>query len=171
MLLDLFLTFFKIGLFSFGGGYPILALIQKEIVLIKHWLSMSQFLDVAAISQVTPGPIAINSATFVGYKMAGVVGSIVATIGLVLPSVAIVLTLTWVFLRYRSLAAVKAMFAGIRPTVVALIVAATWVIIPSSLTSLSSAIIALGAFAAIRWAHLDPIWVLVIAAGVGIVVY
>ncbi len=84
---QLFLTFFKIGLFSFGGGgYAMLPLIQQEMVANSNWLTLSEFIDLVAISQVTPGPIAINAATFVGYKMAGVFGSVAATSGVVTPS-------------------------------------------------------------------------------------
>lgn len=170
MVLQLFLTFFKIGLFSFGGGYAMIPLIQKEIVTLHHWLTLSQFIDVIAISQVTPGPIAINAATFVGYKMAGVWGSAAATAGVVMPSFLVILLLTWVFLRYRSLAVVKAMFSGIRPAVVALIAAATWSILPSSITNLVGVVIAVAAFFAIRRLKLDPILALVLAAALGIVI-
>ena len=90
-----FPNFFKIGLFSFGGGYAMLPLIQQEIVVNNNWLTLSEFIDVVAISQVTPGPIAINAATFVGYKMAGVLGSMAATLGVVTPSLLVVLTLTF----------------------------------------------------------------------------
>jgi chromate transporter len=171
ILLKLFATFFKIGLFSFGGGYAMIPLIQREVVTLHQWLTLSQFIDVIAISQVTPGPIAINAATFVGYKAAGVWGSAAATTGVVMPSVLVILALTWVFLRYRSLATVKAMFTGIRPAVVALIVAATWSIIPSSITNVSGVIIAVVAFFAIRRLKLDPILVLVLAAVLGVLIF
>ncbi|MDK2854971.1 MAG: chromate transporter [Bacillota bacterium] len=170
MVLNLFLTFFKIGLFSFGGGYAMIPLIQREIVTLHRWLTMSQFIDVIAISQVTPGPIAINAATFVGYKVAGVWGSAAATAGVVMPSVLVSLGLTWAFLRYRSLAVVKAMFTGIRPAVVALIVAATLSILPSSITNFAGLLIALLAFLAIRYFKLDPILALVLAAAIGILI-
>lgn len=84
-LLQLLFSFFKVGLFGFGGGYAILPLIQREIVSLHNWLTMDQFIDIVAISQVTPGPVAINAATFVGYKVAGLVGSLIATTGVVLP--------------------------------------------------------------------------------------
>jgi chromate transporter len=168
---QLFLTFFKIGLFSFGGGYAMLPLIQKEIVAANGWLTLSQFIDVVAISQVTPGPIAINAATFVGYKMGGVLGSLAATIGVVTPSLLVVLTLTLLFLKYNSLNQVQAAFTGIRPAVVALIAAATWGILPSSLPFASSWVIAAAAFFAIRQLHLDPIVTLLIAAALGTVIY
>lgn len=170
IVLKLFLTFFKIGLFSFGGGYAMIPLIQREIVTIHRWLNLSQFIDVIAISQVTPGPIAINAATFVGYKVAGVWGSAAATTGVVMPSVLVSLALTLAFLRYRSLAVVKAMFTGIRPAVVALIVAATLSILPSSITNFAGLLIALSAFLVIRHFKLDPILALLSAAAIGILI-
>ena len=169
--LQLFLTFVKVGLFSFGGGYAMLPLIQKEIVINNGWLTLSQFIDVVAISQVTPGPIAINAATFVGYKMGGVLGSFAATAGVVTPSLLVVLTLTLLFLKYNSLHQVQAAFTGIRPAVVALIAAATWSILPSSMQSTLSWAIATGAFFAIRRLRLDPIVTLLIAAALGAVIY
>jgi chromate transporter len=169
--LKLYLTFLKIGLFSFGGGYAMLPIIQKEIVMNTGWLTLSQFIDVVAISQVTPGPIAINAATFVGYKMAGVLGSIAATIGVITPSLIIVLTLTLLFLKYNSLDQVQAAFTGIRPVIVALIAAATWGILPSSIQSTSNWAIAVATFFSIRRLHLDPIVTLVIAAALGAVIY
>lgn len=171
---DLHSTFpnlFKIGLFSFGGGYAMLPLIQKEIVTNNSWLNLSQFVDVVAISQVTPGPIAINAATFVGYKMAGIFGSAAATLGVVTPSLIVVLSLTLLFLKYNTLDTVQAAFTGIRPAVVALIAAATWGIMPSSIQSVSSLAISVGAFIAIRRFHLDPIVTLLLAAGLGTVLY
>jgi chromate transporter len=170
-LLQLFISFFKIGLFSFGGGYAMLPLIQREIVSLHDWLTMDQFIDVVAISQVTPGPVGINAATFVGYKVAGFAGSSIATTGAVLPSVVVVLILTSLFLKYRDLGPVKAMFNGIRPVVVSLILAATVMIIPSSITDMAGVLIAIAAFLLIRHLRLDPILLLVLAAVAGIIIY
>jgi chromate transporter len=167
----LFLAFFKIGLFSFGGGYAMLPLIEKEIVTNHHWLTLSQFIDVVAISQVTPGPIAINAATFVGYKTAGILGSIVATLGVVTPSLLIVLTLALLFTKYNSLPSVKAAFQGIRPAVVALIAAAIWNIIPSSLELVSSWAIALASYFVIRRLSWNPVITLFAAAALGVIIY
>ena len=171
MYLRLYYTFAKIGLFSFGGGYAMLPLIQQEIVTNFGWLTLSQFIDVVAISQVTPGPIAINAATFVGYKMAGVLGSVAATTGVVTPSLITVLLLSLLFIKYNSLDQVKAAFAGIRPAVVALIAAATWGILPSSIQAGSGWAIALAAFVAIRRLRLNPIFTLILAAVLGTIIY
>ncbi|HDN85562.1 MAG TPA: chromate transporter, partial [Candidatus Aerophobetes bacterium] len=98
MLLSLFLTFLKIGLFAYGGGYAMIPLIQHEMVTSSGWLAMSEFLKIITVAEMTPGPIAINLATFTGYKLAGFPGAVVSTIGVILPSFFIVLILTKVFL-------------------------------------------------------------------------
>ncbi len=103
MLLQLLISFLKIGAFSFGGGYAALPLIQNEVVNIHQWISMTEFTNLVTISQMTPGPIAINTATFVGMKVSGVLGAIIATLGCVLPSCIIVTMLAWLYLKYRQL--------------------------------------------------------------------
>lgn len=122
--LKLFWSFFQIGLFSFGGGYAALPLIQDQVVTGHHWLTMKEFADVITISQMTPGPIAINSASFVGVKVGGVLGAMVATLGCVLPSLIIVLCLAFFYYRYRNLSTVQGVLNGLRPAVVAMIAAA-----------------------------------------------
>jgi chromate transporter len=122
--LQLFWSFFQVGLFSFGGGYAAMPLIQNQVVDIHGWLSMSEFADVITISQMTPGPIGINSATFVGTRIAGLPGAIVATIGCVFPSCIIVLILAYVYYKYRGLATVQGILNGLRPAVIAMIASA-----------------------------------------------
>jgi len=122
--LRLFWSFFQIGLFSFGGGYAAMPLIQNQIVDINKWLTMSQFADVITISQMTPGPIAINAATFVGIQLAGIPGAIVATLGCVFPSCIIVLTLAYIYYRYRELSILQGVLNGLRPAVIAMIASA-----------------------------------------------
>lgn len=122
--LKLFLTFFRIGAFTFGGGYAMIPLIQKEVVDNEKWLEEKDILDIIAIAESTPGPIAINSATFVGYKVAGVLGSAAATLGVVLPSYVIILALSFVLDRFGDIEVVKYAFNGIRAGVLALILKA-----------------------------------------------
>ena len=122
--LELLWSFFQIGLFSIGGGYAAMPLIQHQVVDLHGWLNMTQFADIVTISQMTPGPIAINSATFVGTRVAGLSGAIVATVGCVLPSCIIVLFLAFLYERYRGLGVVQGILAGLRPAVVALIASA-----------------------------------------------
>jgi chromate transporter len=132
--LQLFITFFKIGLFGFGGGYGMLSLIQHETVEAHHWLSTSEFTDIVAISQMTPGPIGINSATYCGYtalhnagygEMMAILGSATATFALVLPSLILMVLISRMFMKYMNTAPVKAVFTGLRPAVVGLLAAAT----------------------------------------------
>lgn len=122
--IKLFWSFFQIGLFSIGGGYAALPLIKSQVVENNGWLSMSEFADVISISQMTPGPIAINAATFVGIRIAGIPGAIIATAGCVFPSSIIVLFLAFVYYKYRKLSAIQGIMKGLRPAVVALIAAA-----------------------------------------------
>ena len=101
--LELFWSFLKIGLFSFGGGYAAMPLIQEQVVSSHNWLSMAEFTDLITISQMTPGPIAINSATFVGIKIAGIPGALVSTVGCILPSCIIVMLIAKLYLKYRNM--------------------------------------------------------------------
>ncbi|OYP47746.1 chromate transporter [Prevotella sp. P4-98] len=132
--LYLFITFFEIGLFGFGGGYGMLSLIQHETVEHWHWLSSSEFTDIVAISQMTPGPIGINSATYCGYTAVSnagysssmaVFGSAVATLALVLPSLILMILISRMFMRYMNTHTVQSVFTGLRPAVVGLLGAAT----------------------------------------------
>ena len=121
MLLELFLSFLKVGLFSFGGGMVAITLISQEIVTRHAWLSASVFNDLIAIAESTPGPIAVNAATFVGMQLAGIPGAIIATIAAVLPGCSIAFTLGLLFQRYRKLSAVQGIMNGLRPAIVAAI--------------------------------------------------
>ena len=123
MLLKLFTTFFKIGLFSFGGGFAMIPLIQREVIERHKWIDEKDFLDMLVLAQSTPGPIAVNTSVFVGYKVAGTVGAIMATLGTVLPSFMVILLLALFFAEVRDNRYVDAAFRAMRPAVVALIVA------------------------------------------------
>ena len=118
---QLFLSFFQIGLLSFGGGYAAMPLIQGQVVQGHGWLSMSEFTDLITISQMTPGPIAVNSATFVGIKIAGIPGALVATFGCILPSCILVTLLAKLYLKYREMAMLQGILHSLRPAVVAMI--------------------------------------------------
>lgn len=119
--LQLFLSFLQIGLFSFGGGYAAMPLIQGQVVTLHGWLTMSEFTDLITISQMTPGPIAVNSATFVGLKIAGIPGAVVATAGCILPSCIIVTILAKLYLKYRKMELLQGVLKSLRPAVVAMI--------------------------------------------------
>ena len=122
--LSLFLTMLKIGLFTFGGGYAMIALLENEFVAKKKWLEKDEFLDVAAIAESTPGPIAINAATYIGYKNAGIIGSIIATLGICIPSFVIIYAISLFFDAFLSLTLVAYAFKGIQVCVVYLILTA-----------------------------------------------
>ena len=122
--LSLFLTMLKIGLFTFGGGYAMIALLENEFVAKKKWIEKDEFLDVAAIAESTPGPIAINAATYIGFKNAGIVGSIIATLGICIPSFVIIYAISLFFDAFLSLTLVAYAFKGIQMCVVYLILTA-----------------------------------------------
>lgn len=124
ILLKLFWSFFQIGMFSIGGGMAAMPLIQNQVVNLHHWLTLTEFTDLITIAEMTPGPIAINSATFVGIRIAGIPGAIVATIGCIFPSCVIVSLLAWIYFKFKELAVVQGILSGLRPTIVALIASA-----------------------------------------------
>ena len=141
--LRLFWAFFQVGLFSFGGGYAAVPLIQNQIVETNHWLEMSQFADLITIAEMTPGPIAVNSATFVGQQIAGFPGTVMCTLGCILPSLIIVLALSWLYMRYRNLSMIQGVLNGLRPAIVAMIASAGLSLLVLALfnTSLSELVI------------------------------
>lgn len=122
--LQLFLSFLQIGMFSFGGGYAAMPLIQGQVVQTHQWMTMSEFTDLITISQMTPGPIAVNAATFVGIKIAGISGALAATLGCILPSCIIVTILAKLYLCYRKMDMLQGVLGTLRPAVVALIASA-----------------------------------------------
>lgn len=122
--IELFLTFFKIGLFTIGGGYASLPLIQDNIVEAKGWLTPGQFTDLLTIAEITPGPIAVNAATFVGTQVGGLVGAICCTLGVIAPSLIISLLFAYIYYKYRSMKAIQGALSGLRPAVVGMIMSA-----------------------------------------------
>ena len=126
MLLTLFLTFLKIGAFTFGGGYAMVALLEPELIEKKNWISRDDFLDMVAIAESTPGPVAINAATFIGCRMAGVRGAAAATLGVCLPSFVIIYLISLFLDQFLAVRLIACAFAGIRVCVVYLILCAGW---------------------------------------------
>ncbi len=122
--LKLFWSFLQIGLFSIGGGYAAMPLIQAQAVEQNAWLSINEFIDLITIAEMTPGPIAVNSATFVGIRIAGIVGAIVATLGCILPSLFIVSLLSYIYRKYKNISVLQSVLKSLRPAVVALIASA-----------------------------------------------
>jgi len=171
MFFQLLLTFAKIGVFAFGGGSATIPLIQNEIVNGLHWLSAKEFLELIAIAELTPGPIAVNSATFVGYKLGGVGGAIVATTGVCLPSIILVLIAMLLLQKFAANIWTDKIVRGLRPAVVALIAAAAYSIAAEGISDIKGIIIAVVGFSVLMTHKLNPILVLVLAGVAGIIVY
>ena len=183
ILLELIWAFFQVGLFSIGGGYAALPQIQNIVVEKLGWLTPLEFADVLTISQMTPGPIALNAATFVGTKIAGLPGAFAATLGCVLPSIIIVLALAFFYSRYRNLKGVKGVLNGLRPAVVAMISVASLAVLLLALFSdapptmpltaeniIAFVMVAVG-FLALRIFKPDPISIIAVRGGVGVLSY
>ena len=165
----LFLTFFKIGASTFGGGYAMIPLIQKETVETKKWISDDDILEIIAIAESTPGPIAINSATFVGYKVAGVLGAAAATLGVVLPSFVIISLLSAVLKEFEDLKAVRYAFFGIRAGVLAMILKALWNMYKKCPKGTVSYLVMATAFVGAAVLDLNVLLVIIVCALIGLV--
>ena len=170
---QLFISYIKIGLFGFGGGYAMLSLIQHEVVEKRNWLTAAEFTDIVAISQMTPGPIGINSATYIGYTVTGGVwGAIVATIAVCLPSFAIVLLIAGSYRKFRSNSYVDNAFKGLRPVVVGLIAAAALMLMNrENFIDYKSFIIFGGAFLLTMFAKVHPVLLIILAGIAGLFLY
>lgn len=171
LLIRLFIAFLKIGTFSFGGGYAMLPFIQKEIVESNTWISMSEFTDIIGISQMTPGPVAINSATFVGYKVGGIVGSIIATLGVITTSFILITIINKLLSKFKELKVVKAALLGMRPVLIALIIYAFIDLAKESYVDFKSIIITIIIGIILLSKKVHPILVIVIAAILGLIFY
>jgi chromate transporter len=185
--LSLFLTFFQIGLFGFGGGYGMLSLIQTETVVHHHWLSSAEFTNIVAISQMTPGPIGINSATYCGYTAVhnagygmtmSMLGSATATFALVLPSFVLMILISKMFMKYMQTSAVQSVFMGLRPAVVGLLAAATLLLcnaenfgspMQNPWQFCISIALFLATFVGTMWLKINPIRMICFAAFAGLV--
>ena len=166
---QLFLTFLKIGGFTFGGGYAMIPLIQKETVDNKGWITDEDILEIIAIAESTPGPIAINSATFVGYRTAGFWGAVCATTGVVLPSFLIILGISFVLRQFQEIKAVQYAFNGIRAGVLALLFKALWSMYKKSPKGWAADVVMAGAFLATAFLKINVLYVIIGCAVFGIV--
>ena len=169
LLLTVFWVFFRIGAFTFGGGYAMIPLISEETVNKRKWISESDILDIIAIAESTPGPVAINSATFVGYRVAGFWGSFFATLGVVMPSFIIILIISYVLNEFKNLKAVQYAFNGIRAGVLALIVKALWKMYKQCPKGVFYYIIMALAFAAVAFLKIQVIYCIIVCAVLGLV--
>ena len=180
-LLFLVLAFLQVGAFSIGGGYAAMPLIREQTVVLHPWLTAAEFADLVTIAEMTPGPIALNAATFVGMRVAGLPGALAATLGCVLPSILIVSLLSWLYARFRSGKAMQSILGTLRPVVVALIASAAVSLIQTACTlsgggfSLAGCLLMLGAFALlqvkVRSRRLSPILVMALCGVAGVLLH
>lgn len=183
---QLFYTFFFIGLFGFGGGYGMLSLIQTEVVTHWHWMTPGEFTDIVAISQMTPGPIGINSATYCGYTAVhnagmghamSILGSATATVALVLPSAVLMILISRLFIRYMQARSIQNIFAALRPAVVGLLAAATLLLMtPENFSTPDdnpwqfsvSVFLFVATFVGVKFLHIGPIRMIICSAIIGL---
>lgn len=171
--LQLFYTFFIIGMFTFGGGYAMLSLIQNEVVVNHAWVTAQEFTDMIAISQMTPGPIGINSATYVGYAVTGnMFGSLVATTAVMLPSFIIVLFICKLYEKFKNSNIFAILLKFLRPVVIGMIAAAAAILVtPDNFIDYTSWLLFAGAFIASQWLKANPILIIIIAGIIGFLIY
>ena len=177
MIMDLILAFFQVGTFSIGGGYAAMPLIKSITVDTRAWLTAAEFADLVTVAEMTPGPIALNAATFVGMRMAGLPGALAATLGCVIPSILIVSVLSWLYARYKSGKAMQSILGTLRPVVVALIASAAVSLLQVACTtskgafSLCGTLLTLAALAAlqvkVRGKRISPILVMLGCGALG----
>ncbi|NMB12041.1 MAG: chromate transporter [Firmicutes bacterium] len=166
-LLTLYLTFFKIGCVAYGGGYAMIPLLQREVVE-PGWLSLGEFLDMMAISEMTPGPIAVNTATFVGYRLFGLLGGAVATIAVISPSLILTFVLLRFLARYQDHPITGKAMAGIHVAVVILIISAALYIVPAAIIDLKTLALAIATFLLVSKTKVNPILLIFLGGAAGI---
>ena len=166
----LFCIFFKIGAFTFGGGYAMIPLIQKEVVENNKWITDEDILDIIAIAESTPGPIAINSATFVGFKIAGFWGAAASTFGVVLPSFVIISLISYILDKFQEVKAVKYAFFGIRAGVLALLLKALWTMYSKCPKGPLAYILMAASFVVAAFVDISVLWIILGCAVTGIIV-
>ncbi|MBQ2954606.1 MAG: chromate transporter [Clostridia bacterium] len=180
-ILQLLLAFLQVGAFSIGGGYAAMPLIREQTVVLHPWLTAAEFADLVTIAEMTPGPIALNAATFVGMRVAGLPGALAATLGCVLPSIAIVSLLSWLYARCRTGKTMQTILGTLRPVVVALIASAAVTLIQTACTlsgggfSLAGCLLMLGAFGLlqvrVKEKKFSPILVMALCGAAGVALH
>ena len=171
--LQLFYTFFIVGLFTFGGGYAMLSLIQNEVVVNHAWITAQEFTDMVAISQMTPGPIGINSATYVGYAVTGnIFGSLLATIAVSLPSFIIILSICRIYEKFKKSNVFASLMKTLRPVVIGMIGAAAGILVTKeNFIDWTSWILFAGAFIGAQWLKINPILLIIAGGVIGYIIY
>lgn len=169
MILDLYLAFLQVGVFSIGGGYVAMPLIQSITVNARHWLSMSEFADLITIAEMTPGPIAINAATFIGVRLGGALGIAAAVLGFITPSLILVTLLSWLYGKYRSASLLQSTLSSLRPAVVALIASAALSLLQLAAAHWTGILLFAGALFLLRWKKPSPILVMALCGAAGMI--
>jgi chromate transporter len=167
--LELFKSFFKIGAFTLGGGYAMVSLIQKEVVENKKWVEKEEFVDMLALAQASPGPLAVNTAVFVGYKTAGLPGSIATTLGTVMPSFIAIIAIAMFFIGIQNEPVVISIFKGISPAVAALIAAPIYSMAKNAKVNRKTIVIPMLATLLVAFLDVSPIYIILLAAIGGII--
>ena len=168
--LDLFLTFARMGACTFGGGYAMLPILQREVVERRHWATEDELMDYYAIGQCTPGVIAVNTATFIGYRLYGIPGGVAATAGVISPSLIIITIIAMFIQQFAHLAVVQHAFSGIRIAVCALVLQSVWKMTKKGVVDLPTTAILLVTFAAVAFFGVSPVIMVVLAAAAGILI-
>ncbi len=171
LLWRIFFAFAKVGIFGYGGGPSMIPLIQEEVVDVHGWLTTEEFVDALAMGNSLPGPIAIKMSAYVGYKLAGVSGSLAGVLGIAAPSMILMLVMAAFFLKYKDVPQVQATLKAVRPAVVALMALVVYEIFPRSITSWDTALIMLVTFAAVAFLKVHPALTILGAAILGLVIY
>lgn len=169
MLFEMFVTFLKIGAFTFGGGYGMIPIVQKEIVTKRKWINEDDFLDAMAVAQGSPGPMAVNVSIYVGYKVKGIVGAIVAALGSILPSFTIILIIAKYLYQYRNNPILDKVFMGIRPAIVALIISAVYTLGKNARFGYKRITVSAIVVILIAFFDVSPIY-LILAGGIGSII-
>lgn len=171
IIIEIFYVFLKIGAFSFGGGYVMIPLIQREVVEMRHWISNDFFINIIAISQSTPGPIAVNTATFAGYKVSGFYGAIAGTIGVTLVSFCLVVILSKSVDKMKNNKSLNRFFYGLRPAVVAMIIGVAIKLSKTAIIDVYSILILIGVIIGIQKFRVHPLICIGLSGIIGIIVY
>ncbi|HSW36482.1 MAG TPA: chromate transporter [Candidatus Limnocylindrales bacterium] len=171
LLLSLYWTFFKIGLFTFGGGYAMIPLMKEEVITRHGWLTATEFLDVIAIAEMTPGPVSINAATFIGFQTAGVVGSLTATLGVITPSLVLLLLLSRILFRLIRNPRAENFLQGLRAAFVALIFLAAFSLGQLAIIDVPTIIIFISLFIANLFLSINPIYFITTGAILGLIFF
>lgn len=170
MLFDMFKTFFKIGAFTIGGGYAMIPIIQEEVVEKKKWVEEEEFLDIIAVAQGSPGPVAVNTSIFIGYRLKGLKGALTCMLATALPSFLIILLIAMLFFQYRNHPIIEKVFLGIRPAVVALIASAVYKMYKNSRLKGIRLIISIVSMLIIVFTNISPVY-LILIGGIGAILY